>query len=216
MASNRMTEGVGKKIVDALKKQTDVEMMPQTTNENYSHQEQPEETPIYTNEELPPFDFLKDDNGQQAKLQENETANDFIINPAKQVYTFGTVPEQPAAANPQPLLNESFNNDVDELALPQNVEVLRQLITKIPSNVSKQTGAQIIKQTMEALGISMKSVLQEAQAVQENLNASARECQNNIAEYRRQIGILESQTQKIHRQYSMLNDIISLFIQAGN
>ena len=69
---------------------------------------------------------------------------------------------------------------------------------------------------MEALGISMKGVLQEAQAVQENLNSAARECQNNIAEYRRQIGVLESQTQKIHRQYSMLNDIISLFIQAGN
>ena len=34
-----MTEGVGKKIVDALKKQTDVEIMPQTRNEEYSQPE---------------------------------------------------------------------------------------------------------------------------------------------------------------------------------
>ena len=216
MASNRMTEGVGKKIVDALKKQTDVEIMPQTRNEEYSQPEKNDEIPIYNNEELPPFDFLKDDGIKQSKAPDIESADDLIINPAKQVYTFGTVQEPTPAVNSQPLFNESFNNDFAEFSLPQNVEVLRQLITKIPSNVSKQTGAQIIKQTMEALGISMKSVLQEAQAVQENLNASARECQNNIAEYRRQIGVLEAQTQKIHRQYSMLNDIISLFIQAGN
>lgn len=216
MASNRMTEGVGKKIVDALKKQTDVEIMPQTRNEEYSQPEKNDEIPVYNNEELPPFDFLKDDGIKQSKAPDIESADDLIINPAKQVYTFGTVQEPTPAVNSQPLFNESFNNDFAEFSLPQNVEVLRQLITKIPSNVSKQTGAQIIKQTMEALGISMKSVLQEAQAVQENLNASARECQNNIAEYRRQIGVLEAQTQKIHRQYSMLNDIISLFIQAGN
>ncbi len=216
MASNRMTEGVGKKIVDALKKQTDVEIMPQTRSEEYSQPEKNDEIPAYNNEELPPFDFLQDNNIQQSKVQENEPADDLIINPAKQVYTFGTVQEQKTAANNQPLFHESFNNDFEGFDLPQNVEVLRQLITKIPSNVSKQTGAQIIKQTMEALGISMKGVLQEAQAVQENLNSAARECQNNIAEYRRQIGVLESQTQKIHRQYSMLNDIISLFIQAGN
>lgn len=216
MASNRMTEGVGKKIVDALKKQTDVEIVPQLKNEEYTRTENKNEVPVYNNEGLPPFDFLKDDNIKQPKVQEIESADDLIINPAKQVYTFGTVQEPTPAANSQTLLNESFNNDFEGFSLPQNVEVLRQLITKIPSNVSKQTGAQIIKQTMEALGISMKSVLQEAQAVQENLNASARECQNNIAEYKRQIGILEAQTQKIHRQYSMLNDIISLFIQAGN
>ena len=198
MASNRMTEGVGKKIVDALKKQTDVEIMPQTRNEEYSQPEKNDEIPVYNNEELPPFDFLKDDGIKQSKAPDIESADDLIINPAKQVYTFGTVQEPTPAVNSQPLFNESFNNDFAEFSLPQNVEVLRQLITKIPSNVSKQTGAQIIKQTMEALGISMKSVLQEAQAVQENLNASARECQNNIAEYRRQIGVLEAQTQKIH------------------
>lgn len=212
MVNNRMTEGVGKKIVDALKKQTDVEIMTQQESaQEYSPQPENNAEPIY-NEPMPPFDFLQD--GSQGQKPDIDTSSDFMSNPNKNVYNFGTVPEQQPA--PQHIVNEGFNTESDIFELPPNVEVLRQLITKLPSNVSKQTGAQIIKQTMEALGISMKGVLQEAQAVQENLNASARECQNSIAECRRQIGLLENQTQKIHRQYTMLNDIISLFIQTGN
>ena len=55
----------------------------------------------------------------------------------------------------------------------------------------KQTGAQIIRQTMEALGISMKNVLQEAQQVQESLNNSSRECQASIMEYKKQLAYLK-------------------------
>ena len=104
---------------------------------------------------------------------------------------------------------------VDDMDLPSNVAVLKQLITKLPANVSKQTGALIIRQTMEALGISMNSVLNEAQQVQENLNNSALECQNSIVEYKKQINILEAQTQKFQRQYAAVNDIISLFVQTN-
>ena len=89
------------------------------------------------------------------------------------------------------------------------------MITKLPTGVTKQTGAMIIKQTMEALGISMKSVLQEAQQVQEGLNNSSRECQASILEYKKQIGLLEKQAQKYQRQYAALNDIISLFVQTN-
>lgn len=196
MVNNRMTDGVGKKIVDALKKQTDVDII-----QTQTQTQEPEKTeePILLNDTMPAFEFIQ------------ETP--------QQVHTFENLASETPKQQPSPIHTatpEAFINEFDDYELPANVEVLRQLITKIPSNVSKQTGAQIIKQTMEALGISMKGVLQEAQAVQENLNASARECQNNIAEYRRQINILESQTQKLHRQYSQLNDIISLFIQAGN
>lgn len=203
MVNNRMTDGVGKKIVDALKKQTDVEIV-----QPQAQAQEPEKTeePILLNETMPAFEFIQEP--AQTPSYANETA--------KQSYTmnFNSVNEhQPQAHAPA---HESFINEFDDFELPANVEVLRQLITKLPSNVSKQTGAQIIKQTMEALGISMKGVLQEAQAVQENLNSSARECQSNIAEYRRQINILEGQTQKLQRQYALLNDIISLFIQAGN
>ena len=68
---------------------------------------------------------------------------------------------------------------------------------------------------MEALGISMKSVLQEAQQVQESLNNSSKECQASILEYKKQINALEQQSQKFQRQYAALNDIISLFVQTS-
>ena len=67
----------------------------------------------------------------------------------------------------------------------------------------------------EALGISMKSVLQDAQQVQESLKVSARECQGTIQEYKKQIVTLEKQSQNYQKQYAALNDLISLFIQAN-
>ena len=97
--------------------------------------------------------------------------------------------------------------------MPSNIAVLKKLISQLPSGVSRHTGAQIIKQTMEALGISMKSVLQDAQQVQEGLKVSARECQGTIQEYKKQILALEKQSQNYQKQYSALNDLISLFIQ---
>ena len=118
--------------------------------------------------------------------------------------------------NFQSSLSDVNNSAVEELELPANVAVLRKLITKIPSGVSKQTGAMIIKQTMEALGISMTSVLQEAQQVQERLTQSVRECLTNVLKYKKQINILEVQAQKYQRQFAAVNDIISLFIQTNN
>ena len=120
--------------------------------------------------------------------------------------------------NSTPSINttQNFAKDLDDFEVPTNVAVLKQLISQLPTGVTKQTGAQIIRQTMEALGISMKSVLQEAQQVQEGINNSSRECQANIMEYKRQIVLLENQVQKYTRQSAALNDIISLFIQTGN
>ena len=91
--------------------------------------------------------------------------------------------------------------------------ILKKLISQLPSGVTRHTGAQIIKQTMEALGISMKSVLTEAQEVQNNLKESSKECQMMIQEYKRKINALEKQSQNYQKQYSALNDLISLFIQ---
>ena len=98
-------------------------------------------------------------------------------------------------------------------AMPGNILILKKLISQLPSGVTRHTGAQIIKQTMEALGISMKSVLTEAQEVQANLKESSKECQMMIQEYKRKITALEKQTQNFQKQYSALNDLISLFIQ---
>lgn len=108
---------------------------------------------------------------------------------------------------------EKLADELYQFEIPSNVAVLKKLISQLPSGVTRQTGAQIIKQTMEALGISMKSVLQDAQAVQEKLNNSAKECQATIQEYKRQIATLEEQASSYKKQYNNLNDLVSLFIQ---
>lgn len=108
---------------------------------------------------------------------------------------------------------EKLADELYQFEIPSNVAVLKKLISQLPSGVTRQTGAQIIKQTMEALGISMKSVLQDAQAVQEKLNNSAKECQATIQEYKRQIATLEEQATSYRKQYNNLNELVSLFIQ---
>lgn len=177
---NKITEGVGKKIVEALKQQADVDI--QNVVENPS--------PVEDD-----FNNFEDNN----YVTEEET------------------PVIASTFTPMPFTQDKdiFTDDLDSVEIPTNVMVLKQLINQLPSGVSKQTGAQIIKQTMEALGISMKGVLQEAQGVQESLNNSSRECQTSIMEYRKQIGILEKQAQKYQRQATALNDIISLFVQTN-
>jgi hypothetical protein len=177
---NKLTEGVGKKIVEALKQQSEIEI--QNVVEN----------PVENNT------FVTEDFSQE----EIPTP---VVEPSIQTFT-------PMTFNTE---KESFANDLEGFEIPTNVMVLKQLINQLPAGVSKQTGAQIIKQTMEALGISMKSVLQEAQQVQEGLNNSSRECQASIMEYKKQIGVLERQAQKYQRQSTALNDIISLFVQTN-
>ncbi len=215
MVSNRITEGVGKKIVEALKKQSDIEI--QNVVENpipvvEEPQNSNNDTEIeYTTEQENEFENQQPiENQIEFEQNENiEYQNDFS-NQNIQNFT------QPSILTPPPIIEkEPFANDLEGFEIPTNIAVLKQLINQLPAGVSKQTGAQIIKQTMEALGISMKSVLQEAQQVQESLNNSARECQTSIMEYKKQINVLEKQSHKLQRQYAALNDIISLFIQTN-
>ena len=58
--------------------------------------------------------------------------------------------------------------DITDLELPDNVMMLVRLINQLPPGVNRQVGAQIIRQTIEAMGISMKSVLSEAKYIQED------------------------------------------------
>lgn len=214
MINNRVTEGVGKKIVEALKQQNnDIEINPmsepftQQFNQNIM-QNNPEASLSQSLQEA-----VNSVDVEMAKQENFSQTFNFsqIANPQQDNYTSSPIfNTQQQAASTTPDLSA-----VEEMELPSNVSVLKQLITKLPSGVSKHTGAMIIKQTMEALGISMTSVLQEAQHVQESLNQSARECQNSIVEYKKQINILEAQTQKYQRQYAAVNDIISLFIQTN-
>lgn len=178
---NNMAEGVGKKIVDALKQQSDIEI--QNIVEN----------PV----EDTNFETIEYNNEEDSSVEYNQTSD----NENTEVFKFD---------NP-----ESLNDSVDDFELPNNVAVLKQLINQLPAGVSKQTGAQIIKQTMEALGISMKNVLQEAQQVQENINNTTREYQTSIVEHKKQISSLEKQTLKLQKQYANINDVISLFVQTS-
>lgn len=215
MVSNRITEGVGKKIVEALKQQSDIEI--QSVVENPVPPEEHtvsaenevvynEEEPIYNTAETEKDDVVDENVEPETSMYENATSN--FANQHVSSYTH-------QSSIPNMMERDSFATELDGFEVPTNIAVLKQLINKLPAGVSKQTGALIIKQTMEALGISMKSVLQEAQQVQESLNNSSRECQASIMEYKKQIGVLEKQSQKFQRQCSALNDIISLFVQTS-
>ena len=209
MASNRITEGVGKKIVEALKMQSEVEITPMA--QNYDDLQ---------NEEISvpdDFEITEDETSEMDTPTITEDASYDEQPEEDDIFTEQETPVQPVIM-PQMTIQQPFVQpaaELDGFEIPSNVAVLKQLISKLPAGVTKQTGAMIIKQTMEALGISMKSVLQEAQQVQEGLNNSSRECQASIMEYKKQIGILEKQAQKYQRQYAALNDIISLFVQTN-
>lgn len=188
-------ESVGKKIVEALKKQAE--------NIDFSD-----------NIETPVFEKQITENVQDNIMNIND---DIFAEPTKQeknMSFFDDIDEEKVSIfDSKPTQNAMSEASNESFEMPSNIMVLKKLISQLPSGVSRHTGAQIIKQTMEALGISMKSVLQDAQQVQEGLKVSARECQSTIQEYKKQILTLEKQSQGYQKQYSALNDLISLFIQ---
>ncbi len=219
MANKKISEGVGKKIVEALKKQSEIEVNPMSSNT--------EQEEIVT-----PFDDLSEsitDDSQDTFETEDFISelpsDDYLENLASQSEEHSIqIEEMPMQQINQPFINyqqpaapvhDNFIKELDNFEIPSNIAVLKKLISQLPSGVTRHTGAQIIKQTMEALGISMKSVLQEAQQVQDGLSNSAKECHSTIQEYKKQITVLEKQAQNHQRQYAALNELISLFIQTG-
>lgn len=121
--------------------------------------------------------------------------------------------------------NDQFNSVLDKVHLdgeyiemdttpdyPPNVKTLVRLVADLPEGVTKQTGAQIIRLTMEAMGISMESVLSEAQSTQSDLLDSARVNLKKIEEYRTVIRRLESEIRFQQNKANELSEIIDLFI----
>ena len=212
MADSKMNDSVGRKIVEALKMQsTDVQ----------------EETPVNEVSEVD-VDSQNEDtfNNDDSNLDSQNFSNDLPSDIQLKIQNQLKEPVQPQFqssyidnAFQQSLARNLGDNDTfaqvpDDFDYPANVAVLRQLIAKLPAGVSKQTGATVIRQTMEALGISMQAVIQEAKQVQGTLIENSKECQSNILEYKKQIGILESKSQQYKRQSAVMNDIINLFIQS--
>lgn len=93
-----------------------------------------------------------------------------------------------------------------------NVRTLVQLVNDLPEGVTKQTGAQIIRLTMEAMGISMETVLSDAQAVQSELLDAVRTNIKKIEEYKTVIRKLESEIRYHQGKANELSEIIDLFI----
>ncbi|MBR1776848.1 hypothetical protein IJ750_07245 [bacterium] len=190
-------ESVGKKIVEALKKQAEnIETADESLFDSDS---------LSVSESANDDIFTDDNSDVFASPKEAQKSSNF----------FDDVEEEkdPFFVEPKPVHQAVSELNGESFEMPANIAVLKRLISQLPSGVSRHTGAQIIKQTMEALGISMRSVLQDAQQVQENLKVAARECQGSIQEYKKLILSLEKQSQSYQKQYSALNDLISLFIQ---
>lgn len=214
--ARKVSEGVGKKIVEALKKQSEIEVNPASGNVEDNDFGILDELSESGNPNINSANF-GDDFGEdfsdnsvigQGPQQDSDFEDSTL---AAMGQSFMGHSSKAASSS----IQENFISELDTFEIPSNIAVLKKLIGQLPSGVSKHTGAQIIKQTMEALGISMKSVLQEAQQVQEGLNTSAKECFSTIQEYKKQIVVLDKQAQNYQRQYAALNELISLFIQTG-
>ena len=155
MTNNRLSEGVGKKIVEALKKQSEIEVNQISTSSDEEisleaesfetfEPEEPKTQTIETQED-DFFSSLSSDNDMSPFAP---TENDFAVE--EPVFVQPTIKqsvnkpfaEVKQAASP---IVDTFSNDLDSFEIPSNIAVLKKLITQLPSGVTRHTGAQIIR-----------------------------------------------------------------------
>lgn len=195
MQDNELPKNMGKKIVDALKQQ-DFE----------------DTTEIDLDEAIDSLN--EDDFSTSDSSDDEEIAKGFDFGGSAKSYQPVFSSEENNTPEQEGDMKLSIDNeeDVEEFELPNNINVLKRLIAQLPTGVPRQTGAQIIRQTIEALGIPMKTVLQDAQRVRDCLNSSIKDCNYTVQEYRSNIRTLEKQAASYQKQLTKLNDIISLFV----
>ena len=229
MTRNQLPEGVGKKIVEALKRQAEADVTPISETETTLGAS----VPLTDIQDLPEVGFepltddtetemiVEEDNSmsiplggyptkeeiapQQEYYFEKPMYNEMNETKMEQSYTQVT----PVASITQPSM---VNIVTSKVSMPSNVAMLKSLIASLPVGVTKQTGAQIIRQTLEATGIPMNTVLKEAQEMQEELNSSTRECMMRIQEYKSNILQLEQSVNEYQKSITQINDLISLFL----
>ena len=231
MTRNQLPEGVGKKIVEALKRQAEADIAPV----GESSVSLGGSLPLTEIEDLPELQYEPLNEvqgaGEDLIIEEEPLASEGVYK-VKEDVAPKTFMQQPIAMEQpkvQPMQQPQFNSVTlnqeklqqaiiqstnSKLAIPANVAILRNLINTLPVGVTKQTGAQIIKQTLEAMGIPMNSILKEAQVFQEELNSSTRECMIKIQEYKTQIMQLETSVQEYQQNITQVNDIVSMFLLA--
>ncbi|MBQ2645149.1 hypothetical protein IJG14_06230 [bacterium] len=214
MSMNQLPENMGKKIVEALKRQALLEEESNSNQVNqYNNMTQSDisQEDISSIKEESSFNEIREEEPVAIAAQPSSTVQ--MNQPINRVVNENHL--QFSMSNAQQANNTVMYNTYSA-ELPTNVAVLKKLILQLPAGVSKQVGAQIIRQTVEALGISMNSVLQEAQQVQETLNSGITDCTIKIQEYKNQIMQLEANTREYQRQMAQINDLISLFILTDN
>ncbi len=190
MQESELPKNMGKKIVDALKQQDFEES---------------------TNLDIDNADGLESISLEELSEEPKEAAFDLGAN-AKDYQPVFSVNEREVNESSDMKLSIDNEEDVEEFEMPNNINVLKRLISQLPTGVPRQTGAQIIRQTIEALGIPMKTVLQDAQRVRDCLNSSIKDCNYTIQEYKNNIRTLEKQAASYQKQLNKLNDIIGLFV----
>ncbi len=130
--------------------------------------------------------------------------------------TTATLPVAAMSKSPQVVFPENINSNaapVDgDAEFSNNVRTLIRLVSDLPEGVTKQTGAQIIRLTMEAMGISMEDVLTEAQSAQSEMLDAVRANIKKIEEYKTVIRKLESDIKFYQGKANELSEIIDLFI----
>ena len=194
MQENELPKNMGKKIVDALKQQ-DFDSVSDLDNDNEIDS------------------FGEKDEISLDSLDDSDNANAFDFGSSvKEYQPVFTVKQEEIIQNSELKLSVDNEEDIEEFEMPNNINVLKRLISQLPTGVPRQTGAQIIRQTIEALGIPMKTVLQDAQRVRDCLNSSIKDCNYTIQEYKSNIRTLEKQSASYQKQLNKLNDIIGLFV----
>ena len=188
----KLPEGVGKKIVDALQKQNGNPILSENSNNDASLAY----SPLNLSSEI-----------NNISLDESFDEEENLLSSVSE-----KINSLPSDISAKQSSAKVFENGLKEDDLPKNVKMLLKLVSQLPPNVTKQTGALIIRQTIEAMGIPIKTVLTEAQQIQENLGFTVREYMNNIEEYRTNIKMMEEQIQVCKKQSRQLADLINLFI----
>ena len=206
--------------------QTLEEVNAQTAPEEHFEHEQPvvygevspknelptESEPVEIPEEYPE-DFAQ-------TVETTESVEEIHEEPAEPVLT-----EEPALTEEEPaheeqILSEEPDDEIllsdENIEIPSNVAILDKLVAGLPSGVSKQAGAQIICQTMEALGVSLKNVLAEAQQIQDVLAGEIDDCNRKIDECRAIIAQNEKNVRDCKNQAAKINSLISLFVMTEN
>ena len=178
MQDKELPKNMGKKIVDALKQQ-DFEDIANSSDESFVDN-------FDDNEEVSLDELDKTESKDLGSF-------DFGTN-AKDYQPVFSVNKDDMTQDSDMKLSIENDDDIEEFEMPNNINVLKRLIAQLPTGVPRQTGAQIIRQTIEALGIPMKTVLQDAQRVRDCLNSSIKDCNYTVQEYKSNIRTLEKQT----------------------